>query len=816
MQIERIARGALAGIALTSIVTSTVRVQAACGDGALDGRELCDDGNMVMGDGCNALCQTEAGYVCSGSTGAPSLCCFKEAGAAYSLQGNASFNMTTGEVTLVPDVDKQVGVAWFRQTLDFSRPFSINLRLYLGTRDSNPLSNVPDDGADGGAVLFQRDPRGLSAIGEFGGELGAQGISPVVGVEFDTYNNAALYNDVTMGDEDHVSVFHTATTPARNHLTPAPVCMNEAAVCTNFEDGKYHAFRVEWTGTTGANANHLIVRVDEKVRVDVVNDLVANYFAGNPAGIYFGFAASTGDSRNLHKFCPAAPEGYTIPRDNDTDGMDDRTDNDDDNDGHLDAEETSNVFGTNDPSDDHDRDGVPNYQDVDYWRDIAMRPADCPDADTSGACDHYPATVDFDRDDVPDHLDTDSDGDEVLDSTDPARTNPCVPNAASARCVAQDTDNDGLSDRAECPDVNACPDSNGDGTADFQDPDQDDDGVKDGADPEPRNPCVPDAMIPACTTGDADNDGLTNGAECPSPTMCVDTNADGTPDYLDPDQDDDGAKDGADPAPRDPCIPVMIPACTTGDADRDGLSNATECPNPAMCVDTDGDGTADYLEPDQDGDAVLDGADPERNNPCVPNMLLLVCSTGDADADGLTNGTECPTPPTCFDTDGDGAPDYQDADRDDDGSRDNLDPQPSNPCVPSTNAPSCGIGDPDGDGLPNSYECAGGRSCRDTDQDAVPDYNDPDADGDGVGDRDECATAASCAASDIDGDGVPDVTDPDQPEIAGGSCSLAGARTASDPGASCLLAFALASLLGRRMRHRARASRRRAHDATRP
>lgn len=42
-----------------------------CGDGAL-GRELCDDGNLVAGDGCDPSCRTETGYTCDGTE--PSAC----------------------------------------------------------------------------------------------------------------------------------------------------------------------------------------------------------------------------------------------------------------------------------------------------------------------------------------------------------------------------------------------------------------------------------------------------------------------------------------------------------------------------------------------------------------------------------------------------------------------------------------------------------------------------------------------------------------------------------------------------------------------
>jgi len=52
----------------------TLTVSAApstCGDGTVDPLETCDDHNHAAADGCNARCQVEAGYACSG---APSSC----------------------------------------------------------------------------------------------------------------------------------------------------------------------------------------------------------------------------------------------------------------------------------------------------------------------------------------------------------------------------------------------------------------------------------------------------------------------------------------------------------------------------------------------------------------------------------------------------------------------------------------------------------------------------------------------------------------------------------------------------------------------
>src|SRR5687768_1760145 len=289
------------------------RAAAECGDGALDGAETCDDGNVTSGDGCAAICQYEAGFRCSG---APSLCCFANATNGFDLLGSASADDDTSEITLTAAERFRLGYAWFRRPLDFSADFSLNLKIYLG---------VVDGGADGGAVLFQRDPRGLSAIGLPGGDLGAAQIDPVIGVEFDSWNNTAAYGDIEF---DHTSIFFGAPSdavPGEGQRTPA-VCLNED--CDDFEDGTYHSFVVNWT----ADNTRLSVAIDGTERLSLSEDLVTNYFAGDPTGIWFGVAASTGNFYNLQKFCPQAPSGFTTPSDFEGDAVDDADDLDDDND----------------------------------------------------------------------------------------------------------------------------------------------------------------------------------------------------------------------------------------------------------------------------------------------------------------------------------------------------------------------------------------------------------------------------------------------------------------------------------------------------
>jgi cysteine-rich repeat protein len=51
--------------ALVCVAFSPIAVHAACGDGAVDGTDACDDGNLVPGDGCDAACVVEPGFVCA-------------------------------------------------------------------------------------------------------------------------------------------------------------------------------------------------------------------------------------------------------------------------------------------------------------------------------------------------------------------------------------------------------------------------------------------------------------------------------------------------------------------------------------------------------------------------------------------------------------------------------------------------------------------------------------------------------------------------------------------------------------------------------
>jgi cysteine-rich repeat protein len=762
-------------------VTWAGRASAACGDGALDGGETCDDGNLASGDGCAGICQYEAGFRCTGS---PSLCCFADAARGFSLIGSASIDAATSEITLTPAAGLELGYAWFQRPLDFSGDFSLNLKLYLGDSDG---------GADGGTVLFQRDPRGLAATGLPGGELGAALIEPVVGIEFDTWDNGLEYGDIF---DDHTSIFFGAPNggagPEGQRTNAA--CLNDA--CDDFEDGVYHSFAVTWTAATTT----MRVAVDGVERLALSEDLIDNYFAGDPTGIWFGFAASTGGSYNLQKFCPQAPSGFTAPSDEDADGVDDSEDLDDDNDGLADAEETRGIL-PHDPSADHDTDGIKNWLDPNYWADVVEEPASCADVVAPiGECDRAAPEIDLDGDGAPNHLDEDSDADGLTDAAEAPGTDEdgdgvpddCGEVDASGVCegglvvvpadsdsdtdpdyLDADDDGDDIPTRTECPAAAPCPDSDGDGVPDQLDQDADNDGTPDREDGTPTSPCSPDPSAVACPSGDSDGDGVPNGIECAAGFECADTDGDGVPDPLDDDSDDDGVDDGDDDARLDPTVcrdadGDSCSDCRNTGADRSGGDELDDG------EDTDGDGSCNEGDADNDDDGVFDESDAAPNDArACRDTDLDGCDDCSNTGPNESGGDAADDGP---DADGDGECDPSDGDDDDDGVLDAADVAPLDPnrcrdldldqcddCTRTGADRSGGDTTDDGADTDGDGRCDAGET--DIDGDGVRDPFDADQDNDGVPNAMEGAAdtdadgVADAADLDSDADGIPDVVE---------------------------------------------------------
>ena len=491
---------------------------------------------------------------------------------------------------------------------------------------------------------------------------------------------------------------------------------------------------------------------------------------------------------------------------------------DDDGDGLLTADErdASAIFGN-----DVDHDGILNWLDR--------------DSDGDGVFDLDEGSEDSDSDGIPNYLDasdeeaqTDHDGDGVATADELINgTNP----------LEVDTDGDGIDDATE-----GTLDSDDDGTIDALDLDSDGDGISDqreggvldsdddgtpnylDSDDDGDGIATKDEAVALASTRDIDGDGVDNHLDTDSDgdgnedssEGSGDTDADGVPNFLDPNDasqpDDDDDSDG---------LPNSLEAqlgtwSTLFDSDGDQLSDSIEVGgDPLNPRNSDGDALIDALDEDSDNDSLPDlqegridsdedglfnYQDPDDDNDSLPTELevFLTGNLGmdvdgdsranyldlDADGDGTSDADEL-----YGDVDADGIRDFLDAD-DTNGARSDQDGDGissaleflygSNPIVADTDSDGLLDGqeigddpnnpidrdgdgivdlfdsDDDADGIPTSVEVADALTVgsEDLDGDGIPNWHDLDSDGDGVSDQDE-------ATVDSDGDGLSDYIDLD-------------------------------------------------------
>jgi len=428
-------------------------------------------------------------------------------------------------------------------------------------------------------------------------------------------------------------------------------------------------------------------------------------------------------------------EGYP---DTDADGIKDCLDDDDDNDGDPDATDCkpldpkiskwaaeacdgkdNNCNGTVDEGFlDTDGDKIADCVDPDDDNDGDPDKTDCApldknigatvaekcngkDDDCDGVADDgFP---DYDLDGTPNCLDTDDDNDGSLDVDDCAALDATIYPGAMEACNGKDDDCDSLVDEVY-------QDWDGDKLADCVDPDDDNDKDPDVTDCAVFDPTVGHTVAEKCNGKDEDCDNQVDEG-------FTDTDKDGLKDCVDLDDDNDGWQDVEDCKPLDPEVyPGADDVCDGKDNDCDGVKDNG-------FTDTDKDGLADCVDPDDDNDKDPDVTDCEPLDPTKGHNIPEWC-------DGQDNNCNGDVDESFPDSDGDLIKDCVDPDDDNDGEPDATDCGPKDPTI-----------------KPGAPEKCNGK---DDDCNGVVDDNFGDFDKDGI---------ADCVDTDDDNDGDPDVTD---------------------------------------------------------
>ncbi len=490
-----------------------------------------------------------------------------------------------------------------------------------------------------------------------------------------------------------------------------------------------------------------------------------------------------------------------------------------DGDGITNANEDLNHNG--DPTDDDsDRDGYPNYLDLDDDADAVATADELQDDDADGMGNWLESKyTDSDGDGDADQLDADDDGDGLL-TVDECKVSPCTDgdgdgiadhlDASSGQAGDGDSDGDGLPDSLECAFGTPCPDADRDQVPDYADKDSDNDGQTDHQEclepascPDIDGDGIPDVLESAKldTDGDRrpdeydsddDGDGLPTFYECFAARNCRDYDGDGIPDNLDRDayrkdsgdSDFDDIPDAVECPPFAPCPDSdqdRIPNYTDLNSDSDNMYDWDEC-TQSPCEDRDGDGLPDVAEPrtyDSDGDGDVDESDEDDDNDGVSTREecqgRIFCAdadgdgipkhldaedngptAGDSDGDGLSDSDECPFGYPCPDFDRSGFPDYLERS----GEPDAEGPDEASEGLLSAFDDLSGEEDSDGDGVPDYVECPDIEQCPDSDEDGTEDRADVDDDGDGIATLDEVIDG-QVYGHDTDEDGTPNYLDTD-------------------------------------------------------
>lgn len=191
--------------------------------------------------------------------------------------------------TITQNLEFQAGGVWYDNPIDFDEDFTILYQNNFGSFDAN--------GADGMALVFKANP--TPELGNAGGGLGYEGITPSLVVEFDTYQNNTP-GEGLLGDPvfDHISIMRNGNPNHNNGASNLSGPIQASSTSANIEDGNTHEIKIEWNATT----NILGVYFDCELRLTLNQDVKNAIFSGDDT-VYFGFVGSTGGLTNIHEVC---------------------------------------------------------------------------------------------------------------------------------------------------------------------------------------------------------------------------------------------------------------------------------------------------------------------------------------------------------------------------------------------------------------------------------------------------------------------------------------------------------------------------------
>ncbi|NND31700.1 MAG: OmpA family protein [Saprospiraceae bacterium] len=178
-------------------------------------------------------------------------------------------------VQLTPAYDWSSGSAWYRDAIDMSLSFAMEMDVMFGCDDVG--------GADG--IVFAFAPfRGTGRPGE---GMGFSGMQPSLGIEIDTWENEHLEDP----PEDHIALLQHGYVHHFYNLK-GPI------IIPNVENCQLHSLHITWDHVK----KFLSVALDGKEVLTFQTDIVNHIFDGE-SKLYWGVTAATGRYNNQHQIC---------------------------------------------------------------------------------------------------------------------------------------------------------------------------------------------------------------------------------------------------------------------------------------------------------------------------------------------------------------------------------------------------------------------------------------------------------------------------------------------------------------------------------
>ncbi len=197
------------------------------------------------------------------------------------FQLNSAAALSGSAIRLTPALETKAGSAFWKNRVSLAnqRSFSTYFAMSMTNPGSNGLANI---GADG--IVFTIQTLSNTA-GSTGGGIGYEGITPSVGVEFDTWQNTVDADDNHVGLDVGGSVASVQVVP----LTPLSITLQ----------GKtWHA----WVDYNGATSN-LQVRIgttSSRSGSILVLNTTRNLASDIGQDVYVGFTSATGGAFEDH------------------------------------------------------------------------------------------------------------------------------------------------------------------------------------------------------------------------------------------------------------------------------------------------------------------------------------------------------------------------------------------------------------------------------------------------------------------------------------------------------------------------------------